>query len=206
MSSLARDERASLCDLFDKLGADEPTLCEGWQTRDLAAHLVLREGRLDAVPGIVVPFLSGWTERVQASLASGDFRRLVRRLRVGPPWWSPYRPRRLDEAANGIEFFVHHEDVRRAQPGWAPRTLEPAVDEMLWRRARSIAHLRWRRLPCGAILVRDDGEQAVVRTPPSGTSSISISGPPQELLMFVFGRRDHALVEKSGDAAALAAL
>src|SRR5882762_622635 len=36
-------ERRELCDLFLELGPDAPTLCEGWTTLDLAAHLVLRE-------------------------------------------------------------------------------------------------------------------------------------------------------------------
>ena len=56
--SVASDERAALCDLLDELGPDQPTLCEGWQTRDLAAHLVVREHRLDAAPGILLPAIA----------------------------------------------------------------------------------------------------------------------------------------------------
>jgi hypothetical protein len=36
-------ERARLSDLLDELGPDAPTLLALWTTRDLAAHLVLRE-------------------------------------------------------------------------------------------------------------------------------------------------------------------
>ncbi|MGD0448569.1 MAG: maleylpyruvate isomerase family mycothiol-dependent enzyme [Candidatus Dormibacteria bacterium] len=36
-------ERRELCDLLIQVGPDAPTLCEGWTTSDLAAHLVLRE-------------------------------------------------------------------------------------------------------------------------------------------------------------------
>ena len=36
-------ERAQVCLRFDELGPDAPTLCEGWTTFDLAAHLVVRE-------------------------------------------------------------------------------------------------------------------------------------------------------------------
>ena len=46
--SFARDERIALCDLLDETGPEAPTLCEGWRTLDLAAHLVLREHRPDA--------------------------------------------------------------------------------------------------------------------------------------------------------------
>ena len=44
---------------FDETGPDGPTLCEGWQTRDLAAHLVLRERRPDAAAGVMGGPLAG---------------------------------------------------------------------------------------------------------------------------------------------------
>jgi uncharacterized protein (TIGR03085 family) len=198
VSLLARPERSQLCDLLATLGPDRPTLCAGWRTRDLAAHLVLRESRPDAMPGIVLPGLSRWTARVQASIASGDFQPLVTRLRHGPPRLSPFRPARIDEAANGVEFFVHHEDVRRAQPDWVPRRLPADVEDVLWRRARSVARLRWWRARCGVTLVRDSGERAVVRRAPAGAPTAVLRGGAAELLMYAFGRRDHALVAKDG--------
>ena len=57
-------ERAAMCDSFEKFGADAPTLCEGWLTLDLAAHLVAREARSDAAIGLVVPLLAGHLQRV----------------------------------------------------------------------------------------------------------------------------------------------
>jgi hypothetical protein len=48
-------ERAQLTDLFDELGPEAPTLLEPWTTRDLAAHLVLREHDYLAAPGLVLP-------------------------------------------------------------------------------------------------------------------------------------------------------
>ncbi len=36
-------EREELCDLFLELGPEAATLCEGWTSTDLAAHLVLQE-------------------------------------------------------------------------------------------------------------------------------------------------------------------
>lgn len=207
MTAIARDERAGLCDLFDVLGADEPTLCAGWRTRDLAAHLVLRESRLDAAPGIVVPALSGWTARVQQSLSSGDFRRLVHRLRTGPPAWSPLRPARIDEAANGIEFFVHHEDVRRAQPNWEPRPWPRETEDTFWRRARTMAKVASRRLPCAIDLLRTDtGEQHLASRARPDSPRAVLAALPSELLMYLFGRRTHAVVEKRGDSRALSLL
>ena len=57
-------ERAALCDTLEKFGADAPTLCEGWTTLDLAAHLVAREARSDAAAGLVVPFLALHLQKV----------------------------------------------------------------------------------------------------------------------------------------------
>ena len=50
--SYSREERLALCALLDETGPDAPTLCEGWTTGDLAAHLVLRERRPDAAAGV----------------------------------------------------------------------------------------------------------------------------------------------------------
>ena len=36
---LAQSERQQLCDLFEEVGPDQDTLCEGWTTAHLAAHL-----------------------------------------------------------------------------------------------------------------------------------------------------------------------
>ncbi len=55
-NSVARAERAALADLMLEVGPDSPTLCGDWTTRDLAAHLVLRERRPEAA-GLVVPAL-----------------------------------------------------------------------------------------------------------------------------------------------------
>lgn len=196
MTRLAPTERASLCDLLELLGPDEPTLCEGWQTRDLAAHLVLREGRPDAMPGIAFPPVAPWTKRVQDSIAGGDFRRLVARLRAGPPMWSPVKL--FEEQANGVEFFIHHEDVRRAQPEWQPRMLSRPVDEELWLRAKRLAKFSLRKERDAVDLVRaDTGERHHARDAAVGGASRTVTGTSSELLMYLFGRRDHALVEVS---------
>jgi uncharacterized protein (TIGR03085 family) len=201
VTNLAATERASLSDLLDDLGPFAPTLCEGWRTRDLTAHLVLRESRLDALAGVVIGALAGRTARVQRKLAHRNFTDLVNRLRTGPPWWSPFRLPRINEGANNVEFFVHHEDVRRAQPDWKPRVLDAATDELLWRRCRRIARLALRTAPGGIELLRSDtGERHTGRAPAAGRSVLTLRGTPQELLLYLYGRRDHALVEPDGDA------
>lgn len=182
---LAADERRAISDLFDELGPDVPTLCAGWQAKDLAAHLVLRERRLDAVLGIQVKALAGRTERVQRTLAEQPWPELVRQVRTGPPIWSPYRLPGVADLANGGEYFVHHEDLRRGQADWEPRPPDPARDAALWKTVRMVARLSFRRSPVGIVLQRDDGERVTVK---KGPRPVTIIGEPGELMLFAFGR------------------
>ncbi|WP_346995752.1 maleylpyruvate isomerase N-terminal domain-containing protein, partial [Dietzia sp. SLG310A2-38A2] len=43
--TLAQRERSALVETMRAAGPEAPTLCAGWTTRDLAAHLVVREAR-----------------------------------------------------------------------------------------------------------------------------------------------------------------
>ncbi|WP_169944928.1 TIGR03085 family metal-binding protein [Microbispora sp. H11081] len=201
----AQTERAALCDLLDHLGPGAPTLCAGWTTGDLAAHLVLRERRLDAAPGISLSFLAGYTAAVQERLKRRhSYPELVGLVRQGPPRWTPYGlVPRVDELVNTVELFVHHEDVRRAQDGWEPRVVPRDLQETLWHRLRSGARLFLRKAPVGVVLRRPDGAKAAGRM---AEPAVVVTGEPSELLLFAFGRQAHARVEYDGDAAAVALL
>src|SRR5690606_7148678 len=139
---VAELERQALADLLLKVGADAPTLCEGWTSRDLAAHLVVRATRPDAAAGILIKRLAGHTRRVQARVAAGDWERLVEAVRRRP-WWAALG----DEAVNRVEYFIHHEDVRRAQADWQPRELPHDIEAALWSRIPAMARLVLRRTP-----------------------------------------------------------
>jgi len=200
VTNLAASERASLSDLLGRVGPDAPTLCEGWSTRDLTSHLVLRESRPDAVLGVVIRPLSGWTARVQKKLARRDFTDVVGRLRNGPPRWSLFRPHAVDELLSNVEFFVHHEDVRRAAPVWEPRALDDATNTFFWERATRMAKHVLRSAPGGIELIRSDtGQHHAVRAAVPGHSTLTLTGAPQELLLYMFGRRDHSLVSREGE-------
>ncbi len=204
-TDLARTERRLLCDLLEQYGPDAPTLCEGWTTRDLAAHLVVREGRPDAALGILGGPLAAWTERVQNGAASEPFEKLVRLIRNGPPIWSQFRLPLVDGQANTVEFFVHHEDIRRAQPGWQPRDLSPEMTEFLWDRLRSTGKMLFGRAKVGVSARRTDlpdAEEVKIR---GGKRVVTIAGTPAELTMFAFGRSEHH-VALDGDAEAITAL
>ncbi|MFD3944547.1 TIGR03085 family metal-binding protein [Streptomyces sp. NPDC058579] len=196
MSTHAKRERLLLADLLEAAGPDAPTLCEGWRTRDLAAHVVVRERRPDAAAGTLVPALKTRLDRVQAEFAEKPYEELIQLIRTGPPRMSPFTIKQVDEGANVVEFYVHTEDVRRAQPDWSPRDLDPVFSDALWSRLEKGARLLGRRAPVGLVLRRPNGQTAVAH---KGTPVVTVSGEPGELTMFVFGRQDVAKVELDGD-------
>ncbi|MFZ1179109.1 MAG: TIGR03085 family metal-binding protein [Mycobacterium sp.] len=202
---LDTQERLELCDLFDELGPSVPTLLDGWTARDLAAHLVLRERDLVAGPCIVLPGpFQNFAERRRASLAQRkDFRWLVARIRSGPPVGF-FRIGWVRELANLNEFFVHHEDVRRAN-GLAPRVLPPDMDAALWRNVRRGGRYLSRRLPGCGLQVEWTGTNERVMVKP-GSPMARLSGQPGELLLYLFGRQSAAQVEVSGPPEAVAAV
>lgn len=186
-SQHARRERAALAELLLQSGPDAPTLCEEWTTRDLAAHLVIRESRPDAAVGILITPLSGWTHRVQAATASQPYPELVRKVRTGPPTLSVFSLPGVDGVANLVEYYVHHEDVRRGSEGWRPRNLTPDLSDALWSRLTAMSRLLFRRVPVGVVLERTDGGGAthLART---GPDTITLRGTAGELLLRAYGR------------------
>jgi uncharacterized protein (TIGR03085 family) len=196
MSTHAKRERLLLADLLEAAGPDAATLCQGWKTRDLAAHVVVRERRLDAAGGVVIGALKGRLDRVQGEFASKPYEELIQLIRTGPPRFSPFALKQVDEGANAVEFYVHAEDVRRAQPDWSPRELDPVFSERLWKRLEKAARLVGRRAPVGLVLRRPDGQTTVAHR---GTPVVTVTGEPGELTMFAFGRQDAARVDLEGD-------
>jgi uncharacterized protein (TIGR03085 family) len=190
--TLAQQERQTLCDLFVELGADAPTLCEGWRTADLAAHLVVRERRPDSGPGLVWPPLAEYTEKVrQAARDRTSWDELVATVRRGPPLL--LRP--FDGPMNTVEYFIHVEDVRRAQDGWEPRDISPELADALWARVGPGGMAK----KVGATIVLTSPGRAEKR---SGTGpALTLAGDPGELTMFGAGRQGAANVEISGDPA-----
>ena len=198
----ARRERGELCELFLELGPDQPTLCGEWTTRDLAAHLVVRERRPDAAIGIVVSKMAAYTDKVQAGVAGDDWDALVDTVRSGPPFWSPARLTKVDELTNTVEFFIHLEDVRRAQPTWEPRSLDADLIDVLYGMLAKMAKRLAKSSPVGIVLEPDDDHGPIIAK--QAEPSVTVRGPVGELVMFVYGRQAHSLVELSGDLADVA--
>ncbi|WP_030681870.1 TIGR03085 family metal-binding protein [Streptomyces rimosus] len=201
MSTHANRERLLLADLLEGAGPDAPTLCEGWKTRDLAAHVVVRERRADAAGGLLIKPLAGRLERVQREFAAKPYDELIRLIRTGPPRMSPFALKQIDEASNTVEFYVHAEDVRRAQPDFTPRELDPVFSDALWSRLEKMARVLGRRSPVGLVLRRPNGQTAVAHR---GTPVVTATAGPGELVLFVYGRQSAADVELDGDKDAVA--
>ncbi len=197
-------ERAQLSDLLDELGPQAPTLLEPWTTRDLVAHLILRERDHLAGPGLVLPGAwSRFAERRRRALALKDFGWLTGAFRSGPPPGF-FRIGWVRRVPTLNEFFVHHEDVRRAN-GLGPRTNEHAMDEALW---RNVTRARWylaRRLRGAGLELAWAGTDRAVRAR-RGEPTARIEGTPGELLLYLFGRQSAAQVEVSGADAAIEAV
>lgn len=203
MSPLARTERAALCDLALELGPDAPTLSGDWTVKDLVVHLLIREGSPAAV-GIVVPPLSGLTDKASRRLARKDLPTLVDRLRKGPPIYSPMRLEPLDKAMNTLEYFVHHEDIRRAQASWEPRSLDERAQKALWKAVGVAGKGLVRNAEVGVVLERSD--TAETTTLKAAPRSVVVRGLPAELVLFVYGRTAQARVDLVGDDVDVAAL
>jgi uncharacterized protein (TIGR03085 family) len=188
--TLAQQERTTLCDLFVNLGPDAPTLCEGWLTADLAAHLVVRERRPDSGPGLVWPPLAGYTDKIRRAVRDRTpWDKLVETVRSGPPRLL----RSLDGPMNTVEFFIHVEDVRRARAGWEPRPIPPELADALWARLGPGGMAK--KVPATIVITWPGRAEKERGTGPR----LTLAGEPGELTMFGAGRQGAARVEISGE-------
>jgi uncharacterized protein (TIGR03085 family) len=205
MSSRPLDaiERDELCDLFLELGPDEPTLCEGWSTLDLATHLVLRER--DPRSGLWI--LGGdrfakLEARLSARAKQQGLEKLVARLRKGPPP-VPWRVPGLRTAMNLNEWFVHHEDVRRAN-GRSPRSDIDELQDALWGQLQRAGKLMTRGLKGTGLVV--DAPERGRKELRKGDPSVTLAGDPGELVLYLNGRRAAAQVQLDGPTPAITTL
>ncbi|MUN62610.1 TIGR03085 family protein [Kocuria sediminis] len=198
MTNFANVERRHLAALLRRLGPDAPTLCEGWTTRDLAVHLVLRDGRPDVLAGRAlsrVPVLRDRARRAEEAVARQPWEELVRKVEH-PPLYSPARLGPVDRRMNTVELFVHHEDARRAQPEWHDRPLLHDEEQALWQGLSLMAK----------VMLKDEEDTVVLIAPSYGavrggrgrTGTVRVlRAVPSELLLWAFGRRGQARVEET---------
>ncbi|OFU56722.1 TIGR03085 family protein [Corynebacterium sp. HMSC11D10] len=200
--SFAQRERSRLAELFLEVGPDAPTLNEGWNTFDLAAHLLIRESKPLALPGMFVDALSGMTEKETSKVKARPYTEVVNEWAAGPPVW--IKP--FDAAMNTAEHFIHHEDVRRSGGEVRPRDFSRTVNAQLLALAKRFGAMTLRKAQAPVILTPPDlppvtlGDKAGVAQ--RGDDVVRVSGAPGELLLWVSGR-NAAEIELTGALEAL---
>lgn len=148
-------------------------------------HLVVRERDPVGAPGILVKPLSFLTDLATRRLDRKEFADLVDKVR-DPAIWTPATLPVLDKALNTLEFFVHHEDIRRAQPDWEPRELTAGEQKQLWK-AIGYAGRGLVRPADVPVTIRWD-ENGLETTLRGGDDGVVVTGDPGELVLFLFGR------------------
>jgi uncharacterized protein (TIGR03085 family) len=192
-----------MCDTALRVGEDQPTLSGEWTVKDLVVHLLVREGSPASI-GSRVPLLAGLTAAASHRVGRRPFPELVERLRNGPPRLSPFAIPKVDDVANTAEYFIHHEDIRRAQPTWSPRVLGDEAEQQLWSMIATMGRLLTRKVPAGVLVEHiTTGTTATLRP---GSPAVTLRGLPSELTLYLSGRSDHAQVELLGDDEAVARL
>ncbi len=199
MTSFARRERSAICQTLRKLGPDQPTLCQGWSTKDLLVHLIVRENRPDAAVGLFIPFLSSYTDSVSKKYSEKSFEDLIMIFENGPKSPSPFSLPKVDELANTFEFLVHHEDILRAQDNYQPRKLSEEDAKFVWSRFTKSAVFFMRKIKVGVVAKTDQGIYTLKR----GNDVVTISGNLIDLVMFAFGRKNTTQINFEGNPTAV---
>lgn len=202
MTRHAQTERLELCTAFREVGPDAPTMCEGWDARDLAIHLVIRDGkRPAALVGQAIPFLRNRYIDAARELSAMDFDALVDIVADGPAKFSPAALPPVDSLMNTVEFYVHHEDVLRAQQEWEPRQLDMSLNKTLWNAGR-LALFQAAAAKQKLCITFDSPEFGMCRAGSRSAPALTVHGPAQELVLWAFGRTSVARVETYGEPAA----
>ncbi|MDT4921129.1 MAG: hypothetical protein QOI15_2031 [Pseudonocardiales bacterium] len=215
MVHFAVSERRALAETLRQAGPDAPTLSGKWTAAQLAAHLVLRERAATELLGrLPNERLQRIAERaIDRLVAREPYEQIVQAVEDGPSWRDARLPvptalvwavPAVRERANLLEYLVHHEDVRRAAPEWAPRELPADFRAAVYERLPMSIRLTMRRVPVGVALVSPGHREVLTPRAKRHGAQVTVTGEPVELVLFAFGRRTVADVELAGDPADIA--
>ncbi|MCW2522351.1 MAG: hypothetical protein JWO63_686 [Frankiales bacterium] len=198
-------ERGALIATFRELGPDAPTLCAGWDTRTLLAHLIRRERSvLELGARLRLPIVTAKAEAAMDRYAEEhSFEDMLTTFGSGSPRYSIFAVPALAEPINLLEYVIHHEDCRRPA-GLEPRPLSAEFNQHVLKRLRPFAKLTMRKSPVGVSL-EPSGERPI-RVGKGATEPVVVAGQPVELALVATGRQAAAVVDYSGDPDAVAAL
>lgn len=195
-------ERENLVTALQQAGPDQPTLCEGWQTRHLATHLYLRRHR----PWQSFRQGEGSTFARLADEAADPARyaEIVDRFAAAPRTLTPMalQDGPFGMLTNHMEYVIHHEDARRGAGPVEPRVLPPEQADAVFDQTLQMASLNLRKVPVGLVLVVPGGRRKVVH---KGADAVAVVGAPIELALLAFGRGRAAQIELQGSEGAVEA-
>ena len=113
-------------------------------------------------------------------------------LVAAAPKWTPGALPGVESVMNTTEFLVHHEDIRRAAIEWIPRQLSQAGRDRLGTDEVATAA---RREGQGPVTISAPGFGSRTAGKKGSGEATTITGAPLELLLYLMGRTDHALVD-----------
>lgn len=191
--NLAQTERAALQASLLEKGPDAPTLCGEWTTKDLAAHLYVREQKPGAALRSMLPGKQDPAKEEFEEALTRPYEDVVNAWAEGPQGLNPWRA--LDSIGNGMEHFIHHEDVLRGalQPGdeVEVRPMEHAHGKELHRILKLLAP-RMIKSPRPVVLAPVGFPRIVLHegrgVSADGENVCRISGGVGELLLWLSGR------------------
>lgn len=193
--------RAMLVDALRGVTPTTPTLCEGWQARHLAAHVVLRERAPWRIAARSARHGDAALEAGDRVTTLAEYEALVGDVEAGPGPWSPmgWSPR-----MNAAEFVIHALDAQRGVSlPQEPTRLVPEIEDYLWSQLPFMAKLALPRPAArgevGVVFVVPGGPRAVIAR---GERSAVVTGTVAELALLVFGRGRASLARVWGPRAA----
>jgi uncharacterized protein (TIGR03083 family) len=189
------DQRRALVRMLDDLPEKEwrqPSLCDGWTVRQVAAHLALQNTTWPAMPRAVLDLvryggMNGAIHAMACRHAELPVEVIIGEIRDRIGVWQPLPTVTFRETA--IDYLVHGQDIAvplgRALP--MPPGLAVVAADRVWSRPRMF-HAR--KKLAGYRLVADDA-------PWAAGQGAEISGPIGALLLLLTGR-PAALPQLSG--------
>jgi uncharacterized protein (TIGR03085 family) len=197
MISTASEQRKALVSALRSVTSDAPTLCQGWSAEELALHIVVRDSRPDLAVGQKLPLVGAKARNTLERLKAGGYRALVDRVAAGPPPYFPQTLGPVDAAMNTLEFYIHTEDVLRAQPDFEMsqrREISEELRKRIWQHAALTFFVMAARKQNRRITFFSPGYGATTRGPATAPLMM-VHGTPEELTLWASGRADHAEVD-----------
>ena len=190
-------EQQALAATLREVGPEHDTLCAGWRSRHLAAHLYLRAHQPWQLLGL--PGTAGVDELAEECRDPARYEQVIDDFLAQPRWpWRVARLGGMDEATNLVEYVVHHEDVRRSgdDPA-APRSVPPQMSAAIWSKFARMSAGFYLAAPVGVVLAVPGDPRRQRRVRPGG-DPVRVVGAPTEQALYAMGRRDQAQIELRG--------